>query len=314
MRALLLALPALAVAGAASGQTADRYGYAPADAQTPMRLAAPRAAPARAAPQPRATYAPATPLARVAVAPAAPLAPTAAAPAAAAPALRTLSWPGKRAAQAAELRAASVPVAPVAAPRPMPFAPATYPVRRAASAPGAYVAPAPRAAAPAPVAAPVSAPAPAATGAGAARLPPPRRPWTERWPSAAASTATAPSATAPAAADGVGPSLVPAPPAVRPAPTPLADYAAPAAGAGASAPVRTASAAPAAHTTARYYSLHKQYGHAPDPDPIPPQFFAPGPDLTAPETPEPARATLTANAQASKAAVNQSRLAAGAVN
>jgi len=39
--------------------------------------------------------------------------------------------------------------------------------------------------------------------------------------------------------------------------------------------------------TARFYSLHRQYGLTPDPDPIPPQFFTQTADLSDPPSPSP---------------------------
>ena len=56
-------------------------------------------------------------------------------------------------------------------------------------------------------------------------------------------------------------------------------------------PVRTASAAPG--DGPRLYSLHRDYGMAPDPIPLAPQFFGPTADLTAPETPEVGHRTTT---------------------
>jgi hypothetical protein len=48
----------------------------------------------------------------------------------------------------------------------------------------------------------------------------------------------------------------------------------------------TASAAGAGET-ARFYSVHRQYGLTPDPDPIPPQFFSRTADLSDPPGPSP---------------------------
>jgi hypothetical protein len=39
--------------------------------------------------------------------------------------------------------------------------------------------------------------------------------------------------------------------------------------------------------TARFYSVHRQYGLTPDPDPIPPQFFSQTADLGDPPGPSP---------------------------
>lgn len=80
----------------------------------------------------------------------------------------------------------------------------------------------------------------------------------------------------------------------------------PAAGAPAvTLPAPGANGATAARTPdgVRRYSVHREYGMEPDPLPVPPQFFAATPDLSAPET-EPAAP------RASKAAVNAAQLAA----
>lgn len=320
MRAPILApaglLLAAGLATSAGAQTADRYGYAPPEAQTPMR-------PALAA---RATAAPTA---------APPLRPIALQPGAAPP-LRMLSWPGKgvsttppalrpapgmASAQVAPAAASSPPVRIASvAPRPRPTpapprqaAPAAAPPRTAAAfaaVPADIAPPSRRTIAPAPTRATfASAPADPVQGYGAAgppgpsALPPPNRPWYQRYPEAAV-------AQAPPPGSGVGASLTPGTPAAPPPAAPLGAYAAPAAGA---APVRSASLTPATGG-ARYYSVHKPYGYTPDPAPIPPQFFGPTADLSAPETAEPARATLTANAVSARAAVNAARLQQGATN
>ncbi len=295
---------ALLCAGAAAAQvpagTADRYGYAPPDAQTPMRLSAAYAAVARPGLRgPAAAPAVASPVAR--------------------PALRrTLDWPGKAAGPSAAplaepaLRAPAALRTPASTPPPVPPAQrraAWTPRARApapveptyARAPVAYAAPvlAPAAGAPASLA-PTSSLEARRTSSDATTLGPPRHPWTERWGDGAAAAAPGGDADR-----GVGPSLQPAPPAA-PQPGPVA-YAPGAA----AAPVRTAQASGG---TARYYSLHKPYGHEPDPAPIPPQFFGPTADLSTPETSEPARATLTANPAAAHAAVNAARLSQGATD
>ncbi len=317
-RAFVLLLAA--AASPAAAQTPDRYGYAPPAAQLPMRQ------PVRT-PALRAELAAPTPAQRVQ---------------AAAPRLRMLSWPGKGVAEQASVLRASAPVAattlrPAPAVRPTrsftpPVAPSTAAPRATAwtprtrwtagapvasvltpavaPSPTAGVGPAPRPTFIAPpgliAQSPVAPPAPVVARAalqGAAALGPPQTPWYERWPDAAA----APDPTVHA---GVGASLAPGTPSAPPSTAPLTGYAPPPTGA---APVRTASAAPMPRSTAKYYSVHTAYGHAPDPAPIPPQFFGPTADLSAPETPEPARATLTANPTAAKAAVNAARLQQGAV-
>ena len=66
-------------------------------------------------------------------------------------------------------------------------------------------------------------------------------------------------------------------------PTPYAP-AYPSAGAGAP----TAPGVAGHVSTARLYSVHREYGLQPDPAPVPPQFFGPTADLSTPETPDPA--------------------------
>ncbi len=287
----------------------DRYGYAPPDAQVTMarlrgrETAAAPAFSAAASPTLRLLSWPgkATPALRADAAPAEP-----------APASAPVLRPARAAAavRRAPVRVASAPPAPVWTPR------RRAPAQASASAPIGY-APARRFTVPVPSAPPqgyataaISAPGmtpsvPAAAPAGVGVLPPPVRPWYQRWPEAASP--------GPSAFSGVGPSLAPAPPAAPPpaAAAPVAVFSAPRP---AAAPaVRTAALAPAGGT-ARYYSLHKPYGHGPDPAPIPPQFFGPTADLSAPETPEPARATLTASASSARAAVNAARLQQGAAD
>jgi hypothetical protein len=69
-----------------------------------------------------------------------------------------------------------------------------------------------------------------------------------------------------------------------------------AASAAATAPP-TVSAASAAGPgeTARFYSVHRQYGLTPDPDPIPPQFFSQTADLSEPPGPSPVYKATTAS-------------------
>lgn len=71
--------------------------------------------------------------------------------------------------------------------------------------------------------------------------------------------------------------------------------------------VQPAAGATPAFDGARRYSVHRQYGLEPDPVPVPPQFFTPAADMSAPET-EPAIARV--GPAASKAAVNAARLQA----
>jgi hypothetical protein len=58
-------------------------------------------------------------------------------------------------------------------------------------------------------------------------------------------------------------------------------------------PPPTASAAGVGET-ARFYSVHRQYGLTPDPDPIPPQFFSQTADLSDPPGPSPVYKAVSA--------------------
>ena len=281
---LTIAIGGLAsAAGAARAQAVsmDRYGGGASAgyAAGPYRAYSPPAgAPARRAPTP---YPPPAATARYATAADAGLR------------TRFLTWSGK-----AEATAPTPPARPVAyVPTPYvptpnaayrPYAPPPAPVARAAYAPPQ--------------------PEPAQTDAAATPMQPampgpPLHPPGYR-------TAYA----APAPVQAPQPTYAFAPPPVSARALPTSVYA----DAGPSIPAAAASAytsQPGAPTsTARLYSVHRDFGMTPDPAPIPPQFFAATADLSAPETPEVApRATATAaGAAAARAAQNTARLAAGA--
>ncbi len=117
---------------------------------------------------------------------------------------------------------------------------------------------------------------PAAPVYGAA----PVMPWYERY-------AAAPAAISPA------PSLPPATaPTLAGAPTSIYD---PPQGQGRAATTPAQTAAKDGET-ARFYSLHRQYGLTPDPDPIPPQFFTQTADLSTPPGPSPVYKAATSPA------------------
>ncbi len=124
----------------------------------------------------------------------------------------------------------------------------------------------------------------------------------------AAPPASASAAPASIYADG-GPSLR-----TTPQLPPQAILAAPAAPNPPSAPSAYAAQPGAPSSTARLYSVHRDFGLTPDPAPIPPQFFAATADLSAPETPDVAPRATTAGTSTSsaRAAQNAARLAAGA--
>lgn len=65
-------------------------------------------------------------------------------------------------------------------------------------------------------------------------------------------------------------------------------------------PVQVASAA-GGQETVHHYSLHREFGMAPDPIPLAPQFFGATADLSQPETPEPMRRTVTADGKSHNA-------------
>ncbi len=110
----------------------------------------------------------------------------------------------------------------------------------------------------------------------AARMPPPSNPWRPYQPGALASQAAAPRP---------APTSIYDAPQSAPAPQPQA------------APYRQAQAAPNSQGGPRFYSLHKEYGIQPDPIPLPPQFFGPTADLSAPATDPLSRRTTTINGQ-----------------
>jgi hypothetical protein len=121
---------------------------------------------------------------------------------------------------------------------------------------------------------------------------PPVMPWYQRYGVAESSSAPS-SATPQPAPQQAGPpqSIYDPPPAQSGAPSA-------AAGAPPAAPV--AKAAPTATAandgeTARFYSLHRQYGLTPDPDPIPPQFFTQTADLSDPPGPSPVYKAATSS-------------------
>lgn len=301
---LLLAVTALA--GAATAQAQDRYGP-PREAHALRMATAP-------APLPLRTLSWAGKVE--------PRQPAAAEPAggAAAAARRpapTGRFPGVGG-YAAPALIASVPAPPAAAtlpqaaPQPAPLA--FPPLNAAPSAPyaGPY-APAPPRAGVGAVSAPIYAPAPTSAPL--------------RTVSAASAPLSADPLPAPTAGryGYVGPGRS-APPATAPASEPAASGSA-----AAPSPVRTAAADGAAmpgpprppayarayvqpagpaqppFEGARRYSVHRQYGLEPDPVAVPPQFFAPGADMSAPET-APAMARM--GPAASKAAVNAARMQA----
>jgi len=121
---------------------------------------------------------------------------------------------------------------------------------------------------------------------------PPVMPWYQRY-GATEAASTAPSPVAPPSGASQ--------PATPQAGAPQSIYDAPAGQAGAAAPPIPASSAAAAAPpppapvataanegeTAHFYSLHRQYGLTPDPDPIPPQFFTQTADLSDPPGPSP---------------------------
>jgi hypothetical protein len=103
--------------------------------------------------------------------------------------------------------------------------------------------------------------------------PAPLMPWYQRY-GAAASAPSAPPAPAPQ-------SIYDPPPGQSGAATAAVSSAA------AMRPPAPTAAAANDGETARFYSLHRQYGLTPDPDPIPPQFFTRTADLSDPAGPSP---------------------------
>jgi hypothetical protein len=205
--------------------------------------------------------------------------------------LRTLSWPGKALAQPAPT------LAPVNySPPPRYSPPPAYPVQAQPTyAPQAQYAPqAPAAYAPQPAQA-YYAPAAQRPAAPSYGVPPPPPP-----PTAQTTVRPVPTSIYSDAA---------AAPAQPPYGYAQAAYA-PAAPSAAATPAQTVGdSAP----SSRRYSVHRDYGMAPDPAPIPPQFFAVTADLSAPETPEVEPRPMVANPTAARATQNAARLAASAV-
>ena len=109
----------------------------------------------------------------------------------------------------------------------------------------------------------------------AARMAPPSNPWRPYHPQVSAGDGQASTATAPIS--------IYDPPPAGPAPAPQ--------------PYRQAQAAPNPEGGPRFYSLHKDYGIQPDPIPLPPQFFGPTADLSAPAAAPLSRRTITVNGQ-----------------
>jgi Meckel syndrome type 1 protein len=208
---------------------------------------------------------------------------------AAAPSGPTLSWPGKATEAASQISAAS------ATPPSSGFAAQTrapaYAYAAQAYQPPAFAAYQPPVAQPSPYQPPAHPPQVAQGASTQAREygAPPVSPWYQRY--GAASSAPSPVAPPPYAAQ----SSAPAP--LAGAPQSIYDPPAGRAGAtsAASTTVSSAARAPPAPVataandgeTARYYSLHRQYGLTPDPDPIPPQFFTRTADLSDPPGPSP---------------------------
>jgi len=104
---------------------------------------------------------------------------------------------------------------------------------------------------------------------------PPVMPWYQRYGAAETSSAPPPAPAPPSAPQAGAPQSIYDPPAGQ-------------GGAATGSPSPAATAAPTAANdgeTARFYSLHRQYGLTPDPDPIPPQFFTQTADLSDPPGP-----------------------------
>jgi len=120
--------------------------------------------------------------------------------------------------------------------------------------------------------------------------PPPVKPWYQRYGAADVQAAPSP-VPAPAGPQARAPQSICAPPATPP----------PASSPPAAPPPRPAPVSGAANDgeTARFYSLHRQYGLTPDPDPIPPQFFTRTADLTDPAGPNPSGPSAVYKAGAS---------------
>jgi hypothetical protein len=176
----------------------------------------------------------------------------------------TLSWPGKTVAAAPQLAAPSSGAgfenqirAPAYADKGQAYRPAARAAYQAKANEGSAT----------------EGPTQQARGYG----PPPLTPWYQRY-GAAASAPSAPPAPAPQ-------SIYDPPPgqsgAAMAGSRPVSSAAA------TRPPAPTTAAASNDGETARFYSLHRQYGLTPDPDPIPPQFFTRTADLSDPAGPSP---------------------------
>lgn len=124
------------------------------------------------------------------------------------------------------------------------------------------------------------------------------------WSGKAEAAAPAPRPWAGAATVQPAPMPAPSPPPgwayVAPAlPTSIYDAPAPAPAQQTASP--PPSPARAAASTARRYSVAREFGAEPDPIPLPPQFFGATADLTQPETADPLRRTAGANGKARNA-------------
>jgi hypothetical protein len=208
----------------------------------------------------------------------------------------TLSWPGKTVAVAPQIAPPSPSSGfgePMRAPA---YAYAAQPDRPASTSP--YQTPVTRQVAPEPTyqaptyqapsyqAAPryQPAPYPAQVVRASAAQPhaygaPPVMPWYQRYGAAETSSAPAPAPAAPSPPQAGAPQSIYDPPAGQGG-----------AATGSSSPAATPTPTPTAANgaeTARFYSLHRQYGLTPDPDPIPPQFFTRTADLSDPPGPSP---------------------------
>ncbi len=222
----------------------------------------------------------------------------------------TLSWPGKTAASApppaapspgfdGQMRAPAYAYAPQAYRADAPTASQPPMAQQAAQSP-AYQAPAyqtPAYQTPSYQAPPIRPPAyPAQVARAQAQPtggygPPPVAPWYQRYGAAEASPA--PSTVAAPAPPPI-PQSIYDPPAGQGAATTGAPTAALSAASSAAAMAPTATASNSSET-ARFYSLHRQYGLTPDPDPIPPQFFTQTADLSDPPGPSPVYKTATSS-------------------
>jgi len=118
--------------------------------------------------------------------------------------------------------------------------------------------------------------------------PAPVMPWYQRF-GGAAEASSAPLSGAPAPAAALPRSIYDPPPSQ---PRPASGASTSAASAPSMAPTTSAAAG---GETARFYSVHRQYGLTPDPDPIPPQFFSQTADLSDPPGPNAVYKTAAAS-------------------